>query len=35
LGDDTPQEIPAGTQDGEVTVAGMEQLYLPLILRSP
>jgi parallel beta-helix repeat protein len=28
-----PQEIPAGTQDGEVTVEGQWQIYLPLVLR--
>jgi hypothetical protein len=34
--DDTPQdpqEIPAGTQDGEIVVEGGPKLYLPLILR--
>jgi hypothetical protein len=31
LGDDTPEEIPAGMQDGEVTV--MWPIYLPLVLR--
>jgi hypothetical protein len=33
LGDDTPTEIPAGTQDGEIMVQGGPNLYLPLILR--
>jgi hypothetical protein len=35
--DDTPQdpqEIPAGTQDGEIMVEGGQYLYLPLVLRS-
>jgi hypothetical protein len=34
--DDTPQdpqEIPARTQDGEITVEGGHSLYLPLVLR--
>jgi hypothetical protein len=36
LGDDTPQdpqEIPAGTQDGEIMVEGGQYLYLPLVVR--
>jgi hypothetical protein len=33
LGDDTPQEIPTGTQDGEVVVKVGHPIYLPLVLR--
>jgi hypothetical protein len=29
-----PQEIPAGTQDGEIMVEGRQYIYLPLVLRS-
>jgi hypothetical protein len=29
-----PQEIPAGTQDGEIVVEGGPKLYLPVILRN-
>jgi hypothetical protein len=35
--DDTPQdpqEIPAGTQDGQIMVEGQPNLYLPLVLRN-
>jgi parallel beta-helix repeat protein len=35
--DDTPQdpqEIPAGTQDGQIMVKGGKYLYLPLVLRN-
>ena len=36
LGDDTrpdPLEIPAGTQDGQVTVGGQGTIYLPVVLK--
>jgi hypothetical protein len=33
LGDDTPKEILAGTQDGEIVVEDVQNLYLPLVLR--
>ena len=33
LGDDTPQQIPAGTQDGEVVVSVGYPIYLPLVTR--
>jgi hypothetical protein len=38
LTDDTgplPQPIPASTQDGQVTVAAVWPVYVPLILRGP
>jgi parallel beta-helix repeat protein len=34
LGDDTPQEIPAERQDGEIRVGGGYDIYLPVVLKN-